>query len=213
MPRTKTSPDTSSDPNPPETPPVTETTTISAPRFLQPSEPSPRVNPQHPSMGQASDTPEMGEDAGSPHFEAPRIGDEPLDEAPETKTGSSGASRASFRADRAAFEEAAEVALVAVTTMIHEQATAGDPLAQELDLWLADEQDVAGISKPAAGLLARRSSTMGGGNPDLADLIGLAIGVTGYVLKQLGKLRLMRKATRAGLDTQIGAGDELEQPA
>lgn len=174
-------------------------TFTSAPTFLPPDPSSSSPSPS-PSSSDASS------DATAPAATAPAWSDGWLDDEPPEPAGAnpsrkSGASRASSLADRKAIEEAAAAAVLTVTTLVHQRVAGDDPAAVELGVFLADDQDVAGISKPAAALVARRSAGLGG-NPDLNDVIALGIAVAGYAVKQFSKLRALRMYHRRGPQTE-----------
>jgi hypothetical protein len=60
-------------------------------------------------------------------------------------------------------------------------------------LYLPDQADVKAVAEPLAGLASRRMPE-GAENPDVRDLVGLFLGLVGYVTKQMRK--------RAGLVRQ-----------
>lgn len=85
--------------------------------------------------------------------------------------------------------------MLAATSAAHELLTR-DEADRVVGLYLADEQDTEGISRPVAGILSRRSDALGGGNPDLADGVGLLLALAAYAAKQLGRAREARAIRR-----------------
>ncbi|HEY1178812.1 MAG TPA: hypothetical protein VGF17_21880 [Phytomonospora sp.] len=188
--------ETTPSPSPSDSPKSRPRLAISRPGFLAPPSPTPSPS-ESPSERTEGPSPEPLEDVSAPAWsdQLPEL--EPLEDAPRRRK--TGASPASSLASKAAIEDGARRVVLIVTEAAHQTATAGDIVAQELGIWLADDQDVDGIAKPAAAIAARRSPEVGG---DLVDGIALAIAVAGYVVKQFSKLRALRTARRAGLDTQ-----------
>lgn len=118
-------------------------------------------------------------------------------ETPETLNGSSQGSSAattSRGASRRALADAIAVVLDAVTTAAHTYLT--DEIGKEAGLYLADEQDKEGISKPAAAVLSRRGVLDGAGT-DATDFVQLGIALAGYASKQLRRLTQVRKARKS----------------
>ncbi|MFT3873416.1 MAG: hypothetical protein QM714_12365 [Nocardioides sp.] len=78
---------------------------------------------------------------------------------------------------------------------------------REAQLWVPDDDDAKAIGDPLAGLASRR---MGDGpeNPDVTDLIGLAIGLLGYVVKQRVKRTQLYQAFAGDMPHEA----EPEQP-
>lgn len=179
---------TSPEPSSPTTGTAAVTFTT-APRFLAP-EPNPSEK-STPSPSSDASSAATAPDATAPAWSDAWPDDAPPEVADPSPSRKTGASRESSLADRKAIEEAAAAAVLTVTTLVHQRVAGDDPAAVELGVFLADEQDVAGISKPAAALVARRSSGLGG-NPDLSDVIALGIAVAGYAVKQFSKLRALR---------------------
>lgn len=177
-------------------PPPRPRLAVSLPGFLQPS--SPPSLPESPSERTADPSPGLDEAGSGPGWSDQLPDDEPPAAGPSRRR--SGASPASSLASSKAIAEAAERVVMILTEAAHQFGTAGDPLAQDLEIWRADEQDVTGIATPAAAIASRRSPEVGG---DLVDGIALAIAVAGYVVKQFHKLHALRLARRGGLDTAL----------
>lgn len=120
----------------------------------------------------------------------------PSDEPPASKPKGSGGSRTSSPVDSPEHvEKAIRSAVIGGTEAAHEFLV-HDPVAKDVELLVADDEDADGIAQPGARLLARRL-TSGINNPDLADGIELAIAVGAYIAKQLRKLQAVRRARRA----------------
>jgi hypothetical protein len=83
--------------------------------------------------------------------------------------------------------------------VLHSFLTVEDSPEQLHGLYLPDEDDVDAIAVPLAGLASRRVPAEAA-NPDVTDLIGLAFGVVGYVMKQLRKRAHLRATFAGGID-------------
>jgi hypothetical protein len=165
--------------------------------FLAPTT-TPATSPSDPSPSSEGPSLEPPAAASAPAWSDLPHDDELPEAAPRRRK--SGASPASSLASKAALEAAARRVVLVVTEAAHAGLTAGDPLAQDAEVWIADEQDLDGIATPAAAIASRRSPEVGN---DLVDGIALAIAVAGYVVKQFSKLRTIRAARRAGLDAHL----------
>lgn len=88
--------------------------------------------------------------------------------------------------------------------------TAEDSLERQADLYLPDPDDVEAIAEPLAGLASRRVPA-GPENPDVADLIGLAFGLVGYVVKQLRKRAAIKAAQLPPAPVDHTPDDEQQQ--
>jgi hypothetical protein len=64
--------------------------------------------------------------------------------------------------------------------------------------WLAERADQYGIAEPAANIVARRTGTDESVNPDVADLVDLAIAVFAYVSKSLHRRFQLRRDISEG---------------
>jgi hypothetical protein len=67
---------------------------------------------------------------------------------------------------------------------LHTFGTAPESPERDVGLWLADKEDQAGIGDPLTSILSRRVPN-GVDNPDVTDGIDLALGLLGYVMKNL----------------------------
>lgn len=123
--------------------------------------------------------------------------DDPGDaKKPGPETTGRGSSRVSF-ADRAALREAIATGIRVTTHQLNELLTRDVLERDHYGLWIADEQDVDGLSTPTASLIARRGGLAGAASPDLADLIALAIAGATYAGKQIALRLMLRKHRRA----------------
>lgn len=66
----------------------------------------------------------------------------------------------------------------------------------EEGLWLADDDDQSAIGDPLANAAARRGVDIGTGDSDLADLIGVVVGLAVYLLKNFTESAQRRRAAR-----------------
>jgi len=177
-------------------PPTTSRPRLTRPRFMTPSHPETTTSPS-PSPDPAADD----GDAGTVPMPEPV-------ERPEPRSTRPGSSRASSPADPSVIEEGAAALFGGLTTAAHEYLTRDD-LERAYGLYLADEQDLKGISQHTAAIVGRRSGDLGGGNPDVADGIGLVVALVAYLVKQwrtLSELRSIRRQTSTGLQPAIDDG-------
>lgn len=98
-----------------------------------------------------------------------------------------------------AFAKLAAAAVMAVSGLLNERLA----LDEEDETWLADEHDTKAIGDPAGRLVARKMPLPEGTDTtDLADVIEIAIGAGGYLLKNLmaraSELRERRRMLREG---------------
>jgi hypothetical protein len=114
--------------------------------------------------------------------------DEPRKRSGSSRTSSS----AEVKANQAALEGMVGQGVEVAGNVAHTYATR-DELERHFGLYLTDEQDQAGIAKPAARLLSRHT---GGdlANPDLNDGLGILMALANYVIKQVVKLKDVRLA-------------------
>lgn len=126
---------------------------------------------------------------------------------PRPADGSAGAPPRSGRRGSSPFarrelEAAVEAGVGGITTLAHETLTR-DELERDAGLYLADEQDLKGIAKPVAGIMARRAETMEAiANPDLSDAIAAAVALAVYLTKQLRRVSRVRRARAAGISLE-----------
>jgi hypothetical protein len=177
MPRTP-SPEASTDPTPSpslSTSPVTEdqaaTSLLFTHRPESPTTGSPESPSDLPSSPSSSPSDPLEHDADS--ASAPLS---TAEEQPAPAVSPSKRRRQLLPATKAAVET--------VTGAAHQFLTVEGSPERDHGLWLATEEEIAAIADPLAGLASRR---MGEGpeNPDLTDLIKLAIGVAAYGMRQL----------------------------
>jgi hypothetical protein len=76
-----------------------------------------------------------------------------------------------------------------------------DERQAEPDLWRADEDDVEAISAPAARIIWRRLPEDAKGS-DPIDILHMALGVAGYVGKNMAVRRRLRKQAELSFDDQ-----------
>jgi len=162
-------------------------------------EPSPSLSLDPGSLDAATDG---GSDAGPDS-----VG--PNEQMPDDRPRSGGSSRTSSPVEREALRNAVRVGFASVTTGAHELLVR-DPYAKYAEVLLADEQDLDAIAEPGGNLLARRmpkDAPLGG---ELGDLIALGIGLAGYLLKQVGRIRYARQLRDNGA---VLAGGEFQPEA
>lgn len=94
-----------------------------------------------------------------------------------------------------------KTAVSAIGQVLHQVLTAEDSLERDALLYVPDDDDVQAIAEPIAGLASRRLPE-GAADPDAADLIALAIGLGGYVVKQL-TLRAQIRAHKKQLSRSV----------
>lgn len=141
--------------------------------------------------------PATGEDAG-----AGSVSDVPSDEwgdpsdaEPRTSTASpAGDGPALQLLSKRQMRETAETAVKVGTGVAHTIA-ARTPAAQEVGLYLADDDDAKAIGHPLADIAYRRGDIVGGKlSPDANDLLRSAMGIAGYFAKQVAKIGQVRQA-------------------
>ncbi len=88
--------------------------------------------------------------------------------------------------------DVAKALVETVTGFAHEFLTAEGSLERQAGLYLADGDDVKAISDPLAGLGSRRMPE-GAENPDVADMVRLALGTAVYVAKQVRTRTAIRR--------------------
>jgi hypothetical protein len=177
-----------SDPSPTLTSPETATT----PTTPAPSETSSLLF--QPPTTTANSTSPLEEElsSGSP--------DEPLSHDPGDESGSDLRSTLSGKVTRRlkrSLLPTARTMVTAVGAAVHQALTVDGSLERQHELYLPDEDDVEAIAEPLASLASRRLPE-GAGDPDVEDLISLAFGVAGYVVKQL-QLRAQIRAYKRQL--------------
>jgi hypothetical protein len=94
------------------------------------------------------------------------------------------APRSTGRAKLRAIKETVRQAVATATGAAHQLLTRDGTPEREAGLWLPDDDDLEAISDPLAGLASRRAPS-GVDNPDVTDLVRLALGVAGYLIKQM----------------------------
>lgn len=149
-----------------------------------------------PSYGDGSDPSHAGD--ADPDSWGRSTGSEP-------ELGADGFARG-WRARARAFLPTARRGVIAVGGVVHQALTVEGTPENDLGLYLPDEDDVEAIATPLAGLAARRVPAEAA-NPDITDLIGLAFGVVGYVLKQLAQRDSIRRQVAGGINLTDPAGD------
>lgn len=187
-----TSPSLSPDPTP------------TSPLFSAPRSPEPLTPETDPAWSPSPDESGASEAAGY-------LGT--ASEAPSTRSV-----KAAARERLRALKKTAEAAVATAGGFAHRFLTRPSTLERESGLWLPDEDDVEAISDPLASLASRRTPK-GAENPDVTDLIRLALGVVSYVAKQLDQLEQLRAyqpnepqgAPPAG--EGVGTWVEVEEPS
>lgn len=163
--------------------------------------PEPETSPQTGAQGAPTPGP-MPEPVDLPDSASESLPDGPSDGPAKSPTGR-GSSPGSF-ASKAALVTAFRAGLGGGLTLVHE-AAARDELEQEAGVWLATDEEIAGIADPIAAITHRRTGALGM-TEDAADLIKASMGVAVYSGRQLrlrSDLRRMRvqNAAAAGFPT------------
>lgn len=145
--------------------------------------PSPDPTPTSPlfSASQSAESPPTTED--SPQWSGDPV-ELPGDGADFPATPS--APRSTGRAKLRAIKETVKAALITASGAAHQLLTREGTPERDAGLWLPDDEDLEAISDPLAGLASRRAPS-GVDNPDVTDLVRLALGVVGYATKQFTK--------------------------
>lgn len=162
-----------------------------------PSEPSdltPDLPPSPPDLPDLPIVPSLFQPPTLPPWESlsdPSPSLDPPLESPDVPPWSGGAdagdsprrSTGSERSRRKKLFKGAKQLVAMAGGMVHQLLTAPETPEREAGLYLPDEDDLAAIADPLAGLASRRMPE-GADNPDVADLIALAGGLAAYWLKQ-----------------------------
>lgn len=191
----------SSSPNPSPNP------SSSSPLFLPPSpslSAAPSSSGSPSSSSPSSDQPAPLEVGLSGVFDGPAPSGP--DQVENSGTPSNG-EKVGKLAGRANLEKAAAKAVTTATGAMHE--LLADEEEKAHGLYLAYEEEVEGISEAAAGLLSRRVPA-GVGNPDLADVVQLAMVLGGYILRTWRTRQAIRRA-RLGSAVNVDQGANLDQ--
>lgn len=114
---------------------------------------------------------------------------DPHDESlsPDEPAAGSGSAPRSTAARRRALLGVFKTAVVTVGGMAHALLTREGSMEREWEVFVPDEDDVEAISTPLASLASRRAPS-GVDNPDVTDLVQLAMGLFGYGIKQRQRL-------------------------
>lgn len=110
------------------------------------------------------------------------------------------------RLGKAALRRLAERAVLRAGAIVHVALTVAGTLESQMGLWVPDQEDVADIADPIAGLVGRRIPAGTGKNPDLEDGLMLAAAIATYIGKQLA-LRTQLRAAAAAVPVDQTAGD------
>lgn len=176
--------------------------------------PEPTATPQEATPEEPT-TPQLAPpEPTSPLFQPSSQGAEPgwsdaPDESPTESpddAGDSGSPRRSTAgrgARKRALLSTISVAIATAGTMVHTLLTREGSAAQQIGLYLPDEEDIEAIADPAASIASRRAPE-GIENPDVTDGVRLLLGVAGYALKQRAKLA----ALAAEREFNGGTGEE-----
>lgn len=103
----------------------------------------------------------------------------------------------------------AKAAVATAGGVAHQLLTVDGTAERHAGLFLPDEEDLDAIAEPLAGLASRRVPD-GAENPDVTDVIGLLLGVVGYVVKQLSKRAALRNTFAGQFDPEGPAQDDQE---
>ena len=129
---------------------------------------------------------------------------EPLDDSePDSWTASpAGDAKAPALLSKAQMRATARTAVKVGTGVAHTVA-AKTEAAQQLGLYIADDDDAVAIGHPLADIMHRRGDIVGGKlSPDANDLLRSVMGVAGYLAKQVAKIGQVR-----ALEAGAAAGD------
>lgn len=131
---------------------------------------------------------------------------DPIDAAGSIHSGDSGPAKT---VGASAFRDIARGLITTITLGINQRlAPTKSPDIRAAQVWRATEAEAAQIGDPLVSMAARRGMTAGG-DSDTADLVMMALGIGGYLLKNLSTMIYLglaaRRRTRA-------AGADLAPP-
>lgn len=187
----------------PEAPPVSDPSSDPS-QSLSPSEDPTPTSP----LFRPTRSPEQPDPETDPES-SPNLGgfETAADDSPATPSAPRSTGRARLRALKATVATAVQtVGGVAHTLLTRE----GTP-EREVQLWIPDEEDVESISDPLASLASRRMPE-GAENPDVTDLVRLALGVVRYVFKQRDKAAQVQRDYHWEPPPAEGDGDQPREP-
>lgn len=163
---------------------------------------SPDPTTTEPEAESPSPSPSPDPTPTSPLFSAPRSQESPTATETEPEEGpwslspgelpgdgadspaTPSAPRSTGRAKLKAIKETVRQAVLTASGAAHQLLTRDGTPERAEGLWIPDEDDVEAISDPLAGLASRRAPS-GVDNPDVTDLVRLALGLAGYAMKQM----------------------------
>lgn len=160
------------------------------------------------------ETPETASPAGTsspldgPVDGSPSLSDElPAESGEGDLETSSRGSSASTALSKVALRKATRSGVLMAGSFANANLTRDELERDDVQLWVADDDDAAAIGDPIANLAARRGGLAGAAaNPDLGDVIAMLVGIAVYVSKQLQKLQVVRQYRRAK------AAHDVQQP-
>lgn len=97
---------------------------------------------------------------------------------------------------RGSIRKYAKLVVAAAGKYAQQRLTLPDSPERAAGLFVPDDEDVADIADPVAGLVSRRIPTRAGGavmNPDVEDGIVLLVALVAYVLKQVERREQLRR--------------------
>lgn len=142
----------------------------------------------------------------SPSSNSPELSADGPGSASPSDTRSTGDKPPTKALGRAQLRKVAGVAVTALGGMLANLLTQPESVERDLKLWEPDEQDVAAIGEPLAGIAARRVPS-GVAGPDTPDVVALVVGLVGYVGKQFAKRQEARAIRAAQSAWQAEHGD------
>lgn len=168
--------------------------------------PSPPAPPRLSPFFRPTSPPPLDTTPTDPWSESPD--EDPRNRGLDDDSGSAPRSTGSSRARLRGLRESIKGAIHTIGGVAHQLLTREGTPERDAGLYLPDDDDVKNIGEPLAGLASRRLPE-GATNPDATDLIGLVVGVAGYLVKQAAK-RAELARQRAYLQATI---EELDEPS
>jgi hypothetical protein len=169
------------------------------PSSVPPSSPTPSLDtsspePTSPLFSSSRSTTSPTSPTPPPSYDSPSDPSDELDDdfgSPDLSTADQALTAHGWRKRANELLPTTQAAVMTFGGIAHEYLTVDGTIERQEGLYLPDEDDVDAIATPLSGLAARRVPA-DAANPDIADLIGLLIGVGGYVVKQLRRRRELR---------------------
>lgn len=192
----------------PTTPPTPESASNTPPEQQQVRAPGLRVTGRAASETTSSPIPSPttspGDDAAAESWPA-----DPIDHGDGTRSSGRDEPRPTVKVDRSAVKDIARGMVASVGLFLHRHFAASDA-ERDSELWIATEADQRQIGDPAASIAARHGIPLGSGGADASDIVAIAIGVAGYLVRNGQQVIAARVARRRARKAGVPAYESPE---